>query len=205
MAGAPGKISSPLADPKLREAFELALDRDQINTIVYGGLQQVGCGPITSANVFYDGIPCPARDVAGSQEARHRLGRRDARSRSSSRSPNSPTNVRLAELVQSQVAEAGFALKVVPLENNTAFKNQTDGKYEIQLTPWSGRVDPDGNINRFHNTTGSDNTLEGESIRPSMRSSTRRAPSPTSPPARRCTSRSSNRSVLAGTSVIYFQ
>ena len=66
--------------------------------------------------------------------------------------------MRLAELVQSQVAEAGFALKVVPLENNTAFKNQTDGKYEIQLTPWSGRVDPDGNINRFHHSTGSDNT-----------------------------------------------
>jgi len=157
MAGAPGKISSPLADPKLREAFELALDRDQINTIVYGGLQQVGCGPITSANVFYDGIPCPKRDVAAAKKLVTDSGLAMPIP-IEFQVANSPTNVRLAELVQSQVAEAGFALKVVPLENNTAFKNQTDGKYEIQLTPWSGRVDPDGNINRFHNTTGSDNT-----------------------------------------------
>jgi peptide/nickel transport system substrate-binding protein len=157
VAGAPGKIDSPLADPKLREAFELALDRDQINTIVYSGLQQVGCGPITSANVFFDAIPCPARDVAAAKALVTASGLAMPIP-IEIQVANSPVNVRLAELLQSQLAEAGFALKVVPLENVAALKNQTDGTFQIQLTPWSGRVDPDGNINRFQNSTGSDNT-----------------------------------------------
>jgi peptide/nickel transport system substrate-binding protein len=159
IAGAPGTIKSPLADPKLREAFDLALDREQINTIVYSGLQQVGCGPISPANVFYDGIPCPARDLEGAKKL-------VADSGLATPIPvelqvaNSPVNVRLGELIQSQVAEAGFALKVVPLENVAAFKNQTDGTFEVQLTPWSGRVDPDANIYRFQHSTGSDNSTK---------------------------------------------
>jgi peptide/nickel transport system substrate-binding protein len=157
IAGAPGTITSPLADPKLREAFDLALDREQINQIVYSGLQAVGCGPITSANVFYDGIPCPARDVAAAKALVLASGLATP-IEIELQVANSPVNVRLGELIQSQVAEAGFALKVVPLENVAAFQNQTDGKFQIQLTPWSGRVDPDGNIYRFQHTNGSDNS-----------------------------------------------
>ena len=159
IAGEPGTIKSALADPKLREAFDLALDREQINTIVYGGLQQVGCGPISPANPFYDGIPCPARDLEGAKKLVAESGRPTPIA-VEFQVANSPANVRLAELVQSQVAEAGFAVKVVPLENTAAFQNQTDGKFEIQLTPWSGRVDPDGNIYRFHHSKGSDNSAK---------------------------------------------
>jgi peptide/nickel transport system substrate-binding protein len=157
VANPPGPIKSALANPKLREAFDLALDRDQINTIVYSGLHQVACGPISPANPFYDGIPCPARDV----EAAKKLV---AASGIATPIPveiqmaNSPVNVRLGELVQSQEAEAGFAVKVVPLENTAALKNQTDGTFEVQVTPWSGRVDPDGNIYRFHHTGAADNS-----------------------------------------------
>jgi peptide/nickel transport system substrate-binding protein len=156
LAGAPGTIKSPLANPKLREAFDLALDREQINTIVYSGLQQVGCGPISPANPFYDGIPCPARDLAAAKKLVAESGLTTPIA-VELQVATSPVNVRLGELIQSQVAEAGFALKVVPLENTAAFKNQTDGTFEMQLTPWSGRVDPDGNIYRFHYSTGTDN------------------------------------------------
>jgi peptide/nickel transport system substrate-binding protein len=159
LAGEPGKIKSPLADPKLREAFDLALDREQINTIVYSGLQQVGCGPISPANPFYDGIPCPARDLEGAKKLVAASGLATPIA-IEIQVANSPVNVRLAELVQSQEAEAGFAVKVTPLENTAAFKNQTDGTFEIQVTPWSGRVDPDGNIYRFQHSNGSDNSAK---------------------------------------------
>jgi peptide/nickel transport system substrate-binding protein len=159
MAGAPGSITSPLADAKLREAFDLALDREQINTLVYSGLQQVGCGPISPANPYYDGIPCVPRDLEGAKAIVKASGLATPIP-VELQVANSPVNVRLAELVQSQAAEAGFAVKVVPLENVAAFKNQTDGTFQIQLTPWSGRVDPDGNIYRFHHTNGSDNSTK---------------------------------------------
>ena len=35
---APGEVDSPFVDAAIREAFELAIDRDQINQIVYSGL-----------------------------------------------------------------------------------------------------------------------------------------------------------------------
>jgi peptide/nickel transport system substrate-binding protein len=156
VAGAPGSISSPLADSKLREAFEDALDRDQINTVVYSGLQEVGCGPISPANAFYDGIPCPKRDLAAAKQI-------VAASGLATPIPvelqvnTSPVNTRLGELIQSQEAEAGFAVKVVPLDNVTALKNQQDGTFQVQLTSWSGRVDPDGNLYQFHYSTGNEN------------------------------------------------
>jgi peptide/nickel transport system substrate-binding protein len=159
IAKEPGTITSPLANAKLREAFDLALDRDQINTIVYTGLQQVACGPISPANPFYDGIPCPPRDVAAAKKLVTESGVATP-IQVELQVANSPVNVRLGELIQSQVAEAGFTLKVVPLENVAAFKNQTDGTFQIQLTPWSGRVDPDGNIYRFHHSSGSDNSAK---------------------------------------------
>jgi peptide/nickel transport system substrate-binding protein len=156
IAGEPGQVDNPLADAKLREAFDLAMDREQINQIVYSGLQEVGCGPISPANVFYDSAPCAARDVESAKRLVAESGVATP-IEVELQMTNSPVNVRLGELIQSQTAEAGFAVKVVPLENVTAFNNQNEGKFDIMVTPWSGRVDPDANIYRFHHSTGTDN------------------------------------------------
>ncbi len=202
IAGAPGPVSNPLSDPKLREAFDLALDREQINQIVYKGLQEVGCGPISPANVFYDSDPCSARDLDGAK-------RLVAESGVATPIPvelqltNSPVNVRLGELIQSQTAEAGFAVKVVPLENVTAFNNQNDGKFDIMLTPWSGRVDPDANIYRFQYSSGTDNFPKA--VDPVLDALLDQARVETDTSARKALYKQIVEQVRARRSVIYFQ
>jgi peptide/nickel transport system substrate-binding protein len=152
----PGEVDSPLVDPALREAFELAIDRDQINQIVYSGLQVPGCGPISPASPYSDGSTCPPRDLARAQELVAASGVATPIP-VELKMPSTPVNIRLGELLQSQVAEAGFDLSVVPEENTTAFDDQTNGAFQIMLGRWSGRVDPDANIHRFNHTDGGDN------------------------------------------------
>ncbi len=122
ITGEPGTVTNPLADPKLREAFDLALDREQINEIVYTGLQEPGCGPISPASPFYTDPGCPTRDV----EAAKRLV-----AESGVATPihvrfnmqSTPVNTRLGELIQTQTAEAGFEVELIPLDNTAAFQN----------------------------------------------------------------------------------
>ena len=152
----PGEVDSPFVDPSLREAFELAIDRDQVNQIVYSGLQVPGCGPISPASPYFDGSTCPPRDLARAQELVAASGLPTPIT-VELKMPTSPVSIRLGELLQSQVAEAGFDLQVVPLENTTAFDDQVNGDFQITLGRWSGRVDPDANIHRFNHTDGGDN------------------------------------------------
>lgn len=154
--GEPGTVTNPLADARLREAFELALDRDQINQIVYTGLHEPGCGPISPASPFFTSPTCPTRDI----EAAKRLVAESGVStpiRVRFQMQATPVNTRLGELIQTQTAEAGFEVELTPLDNATAFQNQVDGNFDISLGRWSGRVDPDANIYRFQHSTGSDN------------------------------------------------
>lgn len=152
----PGDVPDPLKDPKLREAFDLALDRGQINDLVYSGLQLAGCGPITPASAYYTDPGCPTRDIARAKQLVADSGvATPIHVRLNMQS--TPVNTRLGELIQTQTAEAGFQVELVPLDNTTAFQNQIDGKFDLSLGRWSGRVDPDGNIYRFHYTDASDN------------------------------------------------
>ena len=156
MDGAPGAVSNPLSDAKLREAFDLSIDRDQINQIVYTGLQLPGCGPLTPASSYFSDPGCPKRDI---ERAKTLVAESGVKTpiHVGLNMQATPVNTRLGELIQTEAAEAGFEVELIPLDNATAFQNQLDGKFDLSLGRWSGRVDPDGNIYRFHHTTGSDN------------------------------------------------
>ena len=156
IAGEPGTVTNPLADERIREAFELSLDRDQINQIVYTGLHEPGCGPITPASPYFNAPTCPARDIAAAKQLIAEAGvATPIKVRFQMQA--TPVNTRLGELIQTQTAEAGFEVELTPFDNATALQNQVDGNFDVSLARWSGRVDPDANIYRFHHTTGADN------------------------------------------------
>jgi peptide/nickel transport system substrate-binding protein len=159
--GAPGPVENPLSDPGLREAFDLALDREQINQLVYSGLHLPGCGPISPASEYYTDPGCPQRDV---ERAKALVAESGVATpiHVGLNMQATPVNTRLGELIQTQTAEAGFEVELIPLDNTTAFQNQIDGKFDLSLGRWSGRVDPDANIYRFHHSTGSDNYGKAE-------------------------------------------
>jgi peptide/nickel transport system substrate-binding protein len=138
--------SQPLAQQKrLREAFELTLDRAAINDVVFNGDFIPGNQFVPPSSPYYVAtLPPPARDVAQAKRILAELGH--------SHLPveltvfNNPEHLRVAEVIQSMASEAGFEVKIVAQEVTAALRAQDHGDFIAGLTFWSGRADPDGNI-----------------------------------------------------------
>jgi peptide/nickel transport system substrate-binding protein len=146
----------PLANPKLRQAFELALDREQINQIIFQGTQVANCGPISPASPWYTDPQCPKRDVAA---AKHLIAESGVATPVAVTIlvPNNPTLVRMVQLIQSQESEAGINVQVAPGEVVAVATQAANGDFDVLVDEFSGRVDPDLNISNYHATNGGDN------------------------------------------------
>jgi peptide/nickel transport system substrate-binding protein len=146
----PKPLDTPLAkDPKLREAFDLALDREGIAKIVYDDGVEPGCSPISPVNPMHDeSLECPARDVAKAKELVAASG---------AQTPVPVTmmlntdaiSLRLGQTIQAMTKEAGFDVKLQPTEFTSALDKGDAGEYDTFQIGWSGRVDPDGDIYEF--------------------------------------------------------
>jgi peptide/nickel transport system substrate-binding protein len=152
----PKPLSTPLAkDPKLREAFDLALDRKGIAKIVYDNGVEPGCSPISPVNPMHDeSLECPARDVAKAKELVADSG---------AKTPVPVTmmlntdaiSLRLGQVIQAMTKDAGFQVKLQPTEFTSALDKGDAGDYDTFQIGWSGRVDPDGDIYEFVASKGS--------------------------------------------------
>jgi peptide/nickel transport system substrate-binding protein len=159
-AGAlPAKLASRMsADPRVRQAFELSLDRDAINKVVFAGKFTAACGPISPASPFSSDAAqaCPKHDPAAAKALLAQAGV-PTPFRISMIIGNTPDATRLGQAVQAQVKDGGFDLKLVPTEFAASLDQTDQGDYQMFQIGWSGRVDPDGNIANFVTSEGSQN------------------------------------------------
>ncbi len=144
------KANTPLAkDARVRQAFDLALDRDAINQVVFNGEFVPGNQWVSPQNPYYqEKFPVPKRDVAKAKALLKEAGV-TAPITLDFMVPNGAETRAVAEVVQSMVAEAGFDLKIRVTEFATSLKQSEQGDYQIFLIGWSGRSDPDGNSYSF--------------------------------------------------------
>jgi peptide/nickel transport system substrate-binding protein len=158
---APGTVSTPLAQsPQLREAFELSLDRDAINKVVFNGLYKPDCSPLPASSQFRQtDLNCPKPDLARAKQLVAGSGVKAPVPVTLLVAANA-TSQRLGEVIQGMAKEAGFDVKVQPTEFVTSLNQARDGKFDAILVGWSGRIDPDGNINT-QITTGGGNNYSG--------------------------------------------
>jgi peptide/nickel transport system substrate-binding protein len=107
------KANNPLGkSPKVRQAFELALDRDAINQVVFNGLQKVNNQWVSPLNPYYmPKYPTPKRDVARAKALLKEAGV-TAPVTLDFMVPNNPESRVVAEVMQSMAGEAGFDLKI---------------------------------------------------------------------------------------------
>ena len=155
--GQPAGKPEPFTDPLIREAFDLSLDRDQINQVVYAGLQLPGCTPLPPSSAFFvKDLKCPTRDIAKAKDLIARSGRKTPINVDFLVFPG-PEGTRLGEVIQTQAKDAGFNVNVKPTEPNTGLQAQIKGQFNMGQNPWSGRIDPDGNLYTFHYSKGPDN------------------------------------------------
>jgi peptide/nickel transport system substrate-binding protein len=148
-----GDVDTPLgSSPELRKAFELSLDRDVINQVVFAGKYTPGCTPLPPASPFHDeSIECTKRDVEQAKQLIADAGVPTPVPVTLTLG-TSPENLRLGQVIQSQAKEAGFDVQVAPTEFASALDASDAGDFDTFQVGWSGRVDPDGNIYNFLHT-----------------------------------------------------
>ena len=151
------KANSPLGkNESLRQAFELALDRSVINRVAFNSEFLADNQMIAPSSPFHSKAnPMPARDVAKAKQLIAAAGM--------TRVPveltyeNALADGRVAQIVQSMAGEAGFDVKLLPLETATAIERYLNGNFEAYIGNWSGRADPDPTLVSFFGCTGSQN------------------------------------------------
>ncbi|MFI9773546.1 ABC transporter substrate-binding protein [Streptomyces sp. NPDC051956] len=156
----PGKLDTPLArEVRVREAFELSIDRDLINKVVFQGMYEPACGPVSPESAIAPGVAasaCPKRDVAKAKRLLKAAGVKTPL-RIELKTSTTPENSRLGQVVQAMAKEAGFAVSLRPTEYATMLEETDSGHYDAFTSGWSGRLDPDGNIASFLQTKGAMN------------------------------------------------
>ena len=73
---------------------------------------------------------------------------------------NSPIFVRIAEILQAQAAEAGFEVSINQIDATSLITVLRERSFDICMSPWSGRTDPDGNMFNYF-TIGGPNNFPG--------------------------------------------
>ncbi len=149
LANGPKADNALAKNPKVREALELAIDRDAINQVVFNGEFVPGNQWVSPQNPYYqEKFPIPKRDVAKAKALLKEAGVTTPLSLDFM-VPNGVEFRSVAEIVQSMAAEAGFDLKIRLTEFATSLKQSEEGNYQVYLIGWSGRSDPDGNSYSF--------------------------------------------------------
>jgi peptide/nickel transport system substrate-binding protein len=136
-------------DPRVREAFELALDRDGIVQVAMDGEADVGNQWVAPTNIYYaKNVPIPKRDVARAKELLREAGVTNPSV--TMVAPTTSDAQKTAQVIQAMVKEAGFDLKLQATEFATSLDMADKGQFEAYVLAWSGRADPDGNLFSFY-------------------------------------------------------
>jgi peptide/nickel transport system substrate-binding protein len=145
----PGADSPLGTSEKLREAFELSIDREAINQVAFESAFIPSNQPEPPGSVFYDkALPIPPRDLARAREIVKPIITTSGKDKIlvSLLISTDPLDGRVAQIIQAMAGEAGFDVKIEVTEGATLLGRLKAGDYQMALLIWSGRPDPDANI-----------------------------------------------------------
>ena len=136
-------------DARVREAFELAIDRQGLAQVVNDNEATVGNQWVAPNNAYYaKNVPIPKRDVARAKALLKEAGM--PHPSVTLMTPTTSDAQRLALVVQAMTREVGFDVKVQATEFATSLNLADKGDFDAYVLAWSGRADPDGNLFSFY-------------------------------------------------------
>ncbi len=140
-------------DKRIRQAFELSIDRNVINEVVGQGIFQPAYQPFPPTSFAYDKkFESRQRDVAKAKALLAEAGHE--RVKLEIAFGNNTASQQVYELIQAMSAEAGFDISLRPTEFAALQSALKEGNFEAGQSGWSGRADPDGNIHSFVSCKG---------------------------------------------------
>ncbi len=135
-------------NPAVREALERAIDRQAINQVVMDGqFVPANQAELPGSKYWNPDVSAPPRDPAAAKALLRKAG--FDRVSFTLTVTNTPREIQLGEVIQSMAAEAGFDVKVQPLDVGAMIDGMNAGNYNASVVVWSGRADPDSNIALF--------------------------------------------------------
>jgi len=151
--GPRGKL---LADVRVRQAIDLAIDRETLVKTVFNDEYIPGNQWVSPSNPYYDAnLPVRKRDVARARQLLKEAGQPNLAF--TLVVPPERDRQEASLVLQAMLAEAGITMTIQTQENVTMLQNGRKGDFEAYFTFWSGRPDPDGNIFTFVSCNGAQN------------------------------------------------
>ena len=151
-----GPKSKALADPRVRQAIELAIDRETVVKTVFAGEYIAGNQFISPASPYYNAkVPVGKRDVAKAKQLLREAGQPNLAF--TLVVPPERDRQEAALIIQAMLAEAAITVNLQTQENVTMLQSGRRGDFEAYFTFWSGRPDPDGNVFTFMTCKGAQN------------------------------------------------
>lgn len=150
--------AAPFDNPVVRQAFAMASDPAVAVQAAYFGAASPSFGAIPPSMPWaYDPeLSRPRGDAAGARAMLEEAG-----------VPlpipveitvtNSPLFVRIAEILQAQAGEAGFEVSINQIDSTSLITVLRGRTFDLCMSPWSGRTDPDGNMFNYFTIEGPNN------------------------------------------------
>ena len=136
-------------DPRVREAFELAIDREGVVQVAMDGEGLAGNQWVSPSNPNYvKSVPLPKRNVARAKQLLKEAGVPNPAF--TLMTPTTSDAQKVAQVVQAMAREAGFEVKIQATEFASSLNLADKGDFDAYILAWSGRPDPDGNLYQFY-------------------------------------------------------
>jgi len=139
----------PFDDPKVRQAINMAINKEEIVNAFYNGLAETATSPLPPSLWGYDDSLEPyeynveeAKKLLA--EAGYENGFETELYTMSNPRPYLPEPVKIAEAIQSDLAEVGITAEIVSSEWATYLDDTKQGKHSMAMYGWTGvMADPD--------------------------------------------------------------
>jgi peptide/nickel transport system substrate-binding protein len=151
-----GPRSKTLKDVRVRQAIDLAIDREVLVQSVFNNEYIPGNQWVSPSSAYYNAkLPVRKRDVARARQLLKEAGQPNLSF--TLIVPPERDRQEAAQIIQAMLAEAGITMTIQTQENVTMLTNGRKGDFEAYFTFWSGRPDPDGNIFTHNTCKGAQN------------------------------------------------
>ncbi|MCO7176332.1 ABC transporter substrate-binding protein [Sporolactobacillus kofuensis] len=150
---------APLNNVKIRQAINLAIDRESIAKVIFHNYVTPATSPLPVSSWAHDSsLKQTTADTAAAKKLVQESGLKNVHF--TLKIPaGSAQNQQLGQMVQSMLKKVGINVKLEMVEFGTMIQQGTEHNFDAINLGWSGRMDPDGTIYSWFITKGGNNDM----------------------------------------------